>query len=63
MDAEYRKKDLDGDGKVTPWELRGQMWQRGAEIAYLPARGLREMVRADSARWARIAQATGARAE
>jgi hypothetical protein len=39
------------------------MWQRGAEIRYLPARPFAEMVRADWQRWAGIAKATGARAE
>ncbi|GAB3480907.1 hypothetical protein [Polaromonas eurypsychrophila] len=43
--------------------LRGQMWQRGAEIRYLPAKRLATMVQGDSRRWAVIAKATGARAE
>jgi tripartite-type tricarboxylate transporter receptor subunit TctC len=42
---------------------RAQMWQRGAEIRYLPAKSFAEMVRSDSQRWAAIAKATGARAE
>ena len=25
--AQYDAADTDGAGKVTPWELRGQMWQ------------------------------------
>jgi tripartite-type tricarboxylate transporter receptor subunit TctC len=43
--------------------LRGQMWQRGAEIRYSSAVALGEMVKKDSARWAVVAKATGARAE
>ena len=43
--------------------LRGQMWQRGAEIRYLPAKALANEVRTDSARWAIIAKAVGARAD
>ena len=43
--------------------LRGQMWQRGAEIQYLSANALSEEVRTDSARWAVIAKAVGARAD
>ena len=43
--------------------MRGQMWQRGAEISYLPATALAAVVRDDSRRWAAIAKATGARAE
>lgn len=43
--------------------LRGQMWQRGAEMSYIPAKAFSESVRADSKRWAVIARATGARAE
>jgi hypothetical protein len=39
------------------------MWQRGAEIRYLPASPLASMVQGDSRRWAVIAKATGARAE
>jgi tripartite-type tricarboxylate transporter receptor subunit TctC len=43
--------------------MRGQMWQRGAEIQYQRAAVLAEAVRKDSARWAQVAKATGARAE
>lgn len=43
--------------------MRGQMWQRGAEISYLPATTLAAVVRDDSRRWAAIAKATSARAE
>jgi tripartite-type tricarboxylate transporter receptor subunit TctC len=43
--------------------LRGRMWQRGAEIRYSSAVALGEMVKKDSARWAVVAKATGARAE
>ena len=62
-EAVVRKIEQDVQQVTQDTRLRGQMWQRGAEIAYLPAQGLRKMVQADSARWARIAQATGARAE
>ena len=43
--------------------LRGQMWQRGAEVAFLSAKAFDAVVRADSKRWEAIAKATGARAE
>ena len=43
--------------------LRGQMWQRGAEIQYLDAKAMAGVVRTDSQHWAVIAKATGARAE
>ena len=43
--------------------MRGQMWQRGAEVAFLPAKAFDAVVRTDSKRWAVIARATGARAE
>ena len=43
--------------------MRGQMWQRGAEVAFLPARTFEAVVRTDSKRWAEIAKATGAKAE
>ncbi len=62
-EAVVRKIEQDVQRVTQQTRLRGQMWQRGAEIAYLPAPALGQMVRADSARWARIAQATGARAE
>ena len=39
------------------------MWQRGAEIRYLAAKALADEVRTDSARWAIIAKAVGARAD
>jgi tripartite-type tricarboxylate transporter receptor subunit TctC len=43
--------------------LRGQMWQRGAEIQYTGARGLGQAVQRDWQRWQQVARATGARAE
>jgi tripartite-type tricarboxylate transporter receptor subunit TctC len=39
------------------------MWQRGAEVAYLSAKALDAKVRADSKRWAGIAQSAGATAD
>ncbi len=43
--------------------LRGQMWQRGAEILYQDGRQFAAAVRGDHQRWAAVAKATGARAE
>ncbi|MGI4780024.1 MAG: Bug family tripartite tricarboxylate transporter substrate binding protein [Janthinobacterium lividum] len=62
-EAIVRKVERDVQTVTADPRLRGQMWQRGAEIQYLPAQALAQMVRADSARWAGIASATGARAE
>lgn len=62
-DAIVRKVEADVQSATADPRLRGQMWQRGAEIQYLPARALGDMVRTDSQRWAVIAKATGARAE
>jgi tripartite-type tricarboxylate transporter receptor subunit TctC len=58
-------RKIEGDVAIASADtrLRAQMWQRGAEIRYLPARELAGMVRADSQRWAGIAKSTGARAE
>lgn len=58
-----RKVEADVQAATADPRLRGQMWQRGAEIQYLPAKALSDAVRADSQRWAVIAKATGARAE
>lgn len=62
-EAVVRKIEQDVQRVTQDSRLRGQMWQRGAEIAYLPAKALQEVVRVDSRRWAVIAKATGARAE
>ncbi len=62
-EAVVRKIEHDVQSVTQDARLRGQMWQRGAEIAYLPAKALQEVVRIDSKRWAVIAKATGARAE
>jgi tripartite-type tricarboxylate transporter receptor subunit TctC len=44
-------------------QLRGLMWQRGAEVDYTPAQPFAAAVKADWDRWKVVAQATGARAE
>ena len=62
-EAIVRKVEADVQAATADPRLRGQMWQRGAEIQYLPAKALSDAVRADSQRWAVIAKATGARAE
>lgn len=58
-----RKLERDVQTATQDVRLRGQMWQRGAEVAYLTASAMQAMVRTDSRRWALIARATGARAE
>ncbi len=62
-DSIVRKIEADVEAVTADARLRGQMWQRGAEIRYLPAKPLAAMVQGDSRRWAVIAKATGARAE
>ena len=62
-EAIVRKIEGDVQTVTSDVRMRGQMWQRGAEIAYLPAKTFDTVVRADSKRWALIAKATGARAE
>lgn len=62
-EAIVRKIEADVAAVTADARLRGQMWQRGAEIRYLPAKPLAAMVQGDSRRWAVIAKATGARAE
>jgi len=62
-DAVVRKIEADVATVTASPRLRAQMWQRGAEIRYLPAQALSAAVRGDSQRWAVIAKATGARAE
>ena len=62
-EAIVRKVERDVQTVTADPRMRGQMWQRGAEIQYLPSQALAQMVRTDSARWAVIASATGARAE
>jgi tripartite-type tricarboxylate transporter receptor subunit TctC len=61
--AVAQRIEADVEKATSDSRLRGQMWQRGAEIRYLAARPFAEMVRADWQRWAGIAKATGARAE
>ena len=61
--AIVRKIESDVQAATADSRLRGQMWQRGAEIRYLAAQPFADMVQADSRRWAVIAKATGARAE
>ena len=58
-----RKIEADVQAATADSRLRGQMWQRGAEIRFLPAKAFGDMVRGDSQRWATIAKSTGARAE
>ena len=58
-----RKIEADVQVVTSDSRMRGQMWQRGAEVAYLPAKVFETMLRMDSRRWAVIAKATGARAE
>ncbi|MES2192552.1 MAG: tripartite tricarboxylate transporter substrate binding protein [Pseudomonadota bacterium] len=62
-EAIVRKVERDVLTSTQDVRLRGQMWQRGAEISYIPGKAFAESVRADSKRWAVIAKATGARAE
>ncbi len=62
-EAIVRKIEQDVEIVTADARLRGQMWQRGAEIRFLPAKTFAQMVRADSVRWAGIAKSTGARAE
>lgn len=57
------KVERDVRASSADTRLRGQMWQRGAEIQYLDAQALGALVRRDSQRWATVAKATGARAE
>jgi tripartite-type tricarboxylate transporter receptor subunit TctC len=61
--AVIRKVEADVAAVTADPRLRAQMWQRGAEIKYLPAQALGAEVRADDQRWAAIAKATGARAD
>ena len=62
-EAVVRKIESDIQAVTTDTRIRGQMWQRGAEVVFLPAKAFDAVVRADSKRWAVIAKATGARAE
>jgi tripartite-type tricarboxylate transporter receptor subunit TctC len=62
-DAIVRKIEADVQTVTADTRLRGQMWQRGAEVSFLPAKAFDTVVRADSKRWATIAKSTGARAE
>ena len=62
-DSIVRKIESDVQSVTADTRMRGQMWQRGAEVAFLPSKAFDTVVRADSKRWAVIAKATGARAE
>ena len=62
-EAVVRKLERDVQTATQDVRLRGQMWQRGAEVAYLKTSAMQAMVRSDSQRWAVIAKATGARAD
>lgn len=61
-DAIVRKVERDVQTVTADPRMRGQMWQRGAEIQFMPGAALGQMVRIESARWAAIVSATGARA-
>ena len=62
-DAIVRQVEADVRAVTESTVLRGQMWQRGAEIQYAPAAAFASAVKRDSDRWAVVAKATGARAE
>jgi tripartite-type tricarboxylate transporter receptor subunit TctC len=62
-EAIVRKIEADVRAVTESTSMRGQMWQRGAEIRYADAKGLAEIVKKDYDRWAVVAKATGARAE
>lgn len=62
-DAIVRQVEADVRAVTESTLLRGQMWQRGAEIQYAPAGPFASAVKRDSDRWAVVAKATGARAE
>jgi tripartite-type tricarboxylate transporter receptor subunit TctC len=62
-DAIVRKIESDVQAVTADSRMRGQMWQRGAEVAFMSSKALDAVVRADSKRWSLIAKATGARAE
>ena len=61
--AIVKKIETDMASVTANTRLRGQMWQRGAEIAFSPSAALTKIVRSDSERWAGIVQSTGARAD
>jgi len=58
-----RKVEADVQAATADTRLRGQMWQRGADVAYTAAGPFAGAVKADWERWKRVAQATGAKAE
>jgi tripartite-type tricarboxylate transporter receptor subunit TctC len=62
-EAIVRKIESDVQTVTADSRMRGQMWQRGAEVSFLSAKAFDMMVRADSTRWSGIALATGARAD
>ncbi len=61
--AIVKKIETDVQTASADSRVRAQMWQRGAEMQFLGAQALADMVRKDSNRWAQIAKATGASAE
>jgi tripartite-type tricarboxylate transporter receptor subunit TctC len=62
-EAIVRQVEADVRAVTESTLMRGQMWQRGAEIQYAPAASFASAVKRDSDRWAVVAKATGARAE
>ena len=61
--AIVKKIETDVQTASADSRVRAQMWQRGAEMQFLGAQALADMVRKDSNRWAQIAKASGASAE
>ena len=61
--AVIRKIEVDVATVSAESRLRALMWQRGAEVRFLPAKAFAQMVQRDSSRWAGIARSTGARAD
>ncbi len=62
-DAIVRKIESDVQVFTLDTQMRGQMWQRGAEVSFTPAASFAALLKTDSRRWADIARSTGARAE
>jgi tripartite-type tricarboxylate transporter receptor subunit TctC len=62
-EAILRKVEADVRAVTDETQLRGQMWQRGAEIQYTPGRQFAGAVKKDWQRWQVVAKATGAQAQ
>jgi tripartite-type tricarboxylate transporter receptor subunit TctC len=62
-EAILRKVEADVRTATDDTQLRGQMWQRGAEILYTPGRPFAGAVKKDWQRWQVVAKATGAQAQ